>query len=746
MHPNSIYATVKQLLAQISNRPVSQITKNLRLSGRWPGGLNLTPQVLTEFVQRLNERLGTLIRRGEVSDGTTVESLCILLKSRVGHPSSIIGKGKMGRPIGRRKSAKKFAKKLAKKPAKKSSKKSAKRGVPSAGKSPVAPTPDAERRVNIWIGAGKTRYKRTLKVGNTYVLNFSVGAPVTDSFTTGPEAIVPARDIPTGGLFTEWLVVARDVEITKGTADTSVTMAMIDGEQTWSGRFLLLIPENGETQVPQLMVKPLKIDSRIDVVVTARNEVYRQFKIFLSASISPTARHVGPARIADEISPTPTAHMGATTRHEWTTAPVLNIIVFGSQAAVLGDVGGNRVDTLEAWVGVQAQVTGPIKNVREAAEDLRAAWENHLNDVDTVDLAQRLQDWGKSARGAHRWGGPEYNWSSLGGYAAAEHQQQWQRMAVSEELRKLALRGWSLFQAFFPVGSKLREWITALSPGARLNISWTPRAGPGYIPHVPWGLMYVAEIPPNGQPVDPMGFLGLRCRVAYTSHDVQNASRSLGALDKTHRAHFLYWGDNLGDITAIEALWQRSQWSIWQNQIFIPQAGMDAKAQVLRLLNNPQPPPTSVLYLFCQSNTGAGNDPALRFGNTNDVSNMVTQTDIGTSILTDRPLVFANACTTAAADPYMANELERAFFDRGCRAYIGTETKVPIVLGSRFAAIFFHFFYRQLDPDPMAAGEAVAQTRLFLWTHYRNIGGLFYSYVNQYDLFLASEPEVMDLR
>jgi hypothetical protein len=141
-----------------------------------------------------------------------------------------------------------------------------------------------------------------------------------------------------------------------------------------------------------------------------------------------------------------------------------------------------------------------------------------------------------------------------------------------------------------------------------------------------------------------------------------------------------------------------------------------------------------VLYLFCQCNPGAGNNPTLRFGSTNDPANVIVQTDFGTSALADRPLVFANACTTVAADPYMANDLEEAFFDRDCRAYIGTETKVPIIFGSRFAEIFFRFFYRLLDPAPMAAGEAVTQARLFLWTHYRNIGGLFYSHVNQYDL------------
>ena len=152
-----------------------------------------------------------------------------------------------------------------------------------------------------------------------------------------------------------------------------------------------------------------------------------------------------------------------------------------------------------------------------------------------------------------------------------------------------------------------------------------------------------------------------------------------------------------------------------------------------------------MLYLFCQCG-GQPNNPTLRFGSDNDPSNLIVQTDFGTAPLVDRPLVFANACTTLANDPYMASDLEEAFFARDCRAYLGTETKVPIVFGSRFAEIFFQFFYRQLDPEPIAAGEAAVQTRLFLWTHYRNIGGLFYAYVNQYDLFLASEDEVVALR
>jgi hypothetical protein len=93
---------------------------------------------------------------------------------------------------------------------------------------------------------------------------------------------------------------------------------------------------------------------------------------------------------------------------------------------------------------------------------------------------------------------------------------------------------------------------------------------------------------------------------------------------------------------------------------------------------------------------------------------------------------------------YSDNPVAKAFFDRGCRAFIGTNCMVPAPMASRFAVIFFRFFLRIVDKDhfPMAAGEAVAQTRLFLWSHYRNIGGLLYSYLNQYDLYMANDAEI----
>jgi hypothetical protein len=254
--------------------------------------------------------------------------------------------------------------------------------------------------------------------------------------------------------------------------------------------------------------------------------------------------------------------------------------------------------------------------------------------------------------------------------------------------------------------------------------------------------MYQQSLPEEGAPLDPLGFWGLRYRISYSAHAVEG-SKALGRMEDAYGMHFLYWGDQPQDVTGMEARWQRQQWSGWKNQNFVP---ANAKAILVQRLNAPIPIPTTVLYLFCQCSVGDGNATVLRFGNTIQPADVIKQIELGSKRLVNQPLVFANACTTAAADPYMANALETHFFQRGCRAYIGTESKVPIQLASRFASIFFHFFYRKVDAEPMAAGEAIAQARLFLWTEYKNIGGLYYTYINQYELFMAQDAEVLALR
>ncbi len=613
-----------------------------------------------------------------------------------------------------------------------------------------SPNDETGQRMNVWISDNGVTEKLQLLVHRAYVLNFRVGEAVDSSLIGGPIAFIPSSDIPEWGLDTDWVVVTRGCELAPLSPETKVTVEMIEGARTWSARFPLRIPRSGNSELRQFQIKPLHVDPVVDVVVTVRNELYRQFKIRLSVLDKPIAVYKAPVRVESDVMPTVPEHSGLSPPHEWTTPnDRLSVTVIGPQAVVAGNINGNQISSsIERWIGVQARVAGPIKNVRVAAEILRATWEDHLNNIPADDLSMRLEKWGKSHNRKTQWGGPEYSWSALQDWTDQAHHEHWSRMARSKELRNLAERGRQLFISFFPKtnADKLHDWLASLPPGARLDMSWTPAGGPGYVPHVPWGLMFTGDIPPEGQAIDPMGFLGLRCRIAYTSHESDTAFRSLGSPADTHRANLLYWSTGQNDTTGQEASWQRTSWKRWNNQIFIPGTLQNPKAELLAALEQPGPTPMSVLYLFCQCNTGAGNDPVLRFGSTNAPADTVEQSDLGSSPLTDRPFVFANACTTASADPYMANALEEAFFNRNCRAYLGTETKVPIVLGSRFASIFFHFFYRELDPEPMAAGEAVSQAKLFLWTHYRNIGGLFYCHINQYDLFMATREEVGNLR
>lgn len=606
----------------------------------------------------------------------------------------------------------------------------------------LQPIPEAERHISVWINERPEGPKKTLQVGQVYTLNFKVGQPVQASLVSGPETIVPSSDVPPEGLPTEWVITSSTVELAEVTSDTFVTNLPLDGTTAWMARFSLLIPKEGESAVPQLLISPRSArNTCLNVVIYAKREIYRQFTVQLAVeeSASPEeATFVEAISVGNELLHAPAAHLGLRTTHEWTTPPgELSIAVIGQALAyVRGDAGPTFVNQMTKWSGVQAKVAGPIENVHAAAERFRARWEDYLNDIDPDDLAQRLQQWT-----------PDYVWAALGNYADEHHQQTWEEVRISSELRDLAYDGHSLYEAFFPPGSELRTWIDALTPGHRLDISWLETSGPGWIPHIPWGLMYLPDPPALDEPVDPMGFLALRFRIDYTAHEIQTPSKALGHLADTYGTYFLYWGDQPQDKTGMEARWQRQQWATWQNQVFIPTSpGTNSKTELIRLLSDPEPNPVAVLYLFCQCTVGEGNNPVLRFGGTSQAADVLKRTELGAKLLKDQPLVFANACTTAATDPYIANELERSFFNRGCRAYLGTESKVPIQFASRFASIFFHFFYRQLDPAPMPAGEAVAQTRLFLWTRYQNIGGIFYTYINQYELFMAQDSEVLALR
>ena len=578
--------------------------------------------------------------------------------------------------------------------------------------------PSVTRQINTWIEE---------RAAESYKVCLQVGRPRQESLTSGPEAEVPDRDVPPAGLDTEWVVTSPDVELQSVSSEVAVSGPRPGGAPLWTARFRLLIPADSDSEIRVLRVLPrTATDARLCVAIYTGQELYRQLTVRLAGE--------SVASLDDDCVHAAEAHLGLRAPHGWATPPgSLTLTILGHLAAVHGSFAGQVMNTAVLWTRDNVGIAGRMRSLRAAAERLRGRWEGYFDGIDPADLEARLQAFT-----------PEDDWSRLSNHADDAHRRRWEEVALSAELFDLAALGYELYQALFPTGEELRGWLDALPPGCRLDISWLRRLE-GAISNVPWGLMY-ARPPVPGDPVDPTFFLGLRYRIGYTAHPVRGGSKALGAPGRSHRANLLYWGDHPQDPTGIEARRQQQRWSGRVNQVFVPGTAEaePPKKQALRLLSAPAPSPVAVLYLFCQCKVGDGNDPVLSFGGT--AADTVRRTEMGLDALADQPLVFANACTTAASDPYVANELEASFFERGCRAFLGTETKVPITLASRFATVFFELFERRLDRDPMAAGEALAQARLFLWTRYRNLGGLLYSYVNQYELFLADPEEVVALR
>jgi CHAT domain len=388
------------------------------------------------------------------------------------------------------------------------------------------------------------------------------------------------------------------------------------------------------------------------------------------------------------------------------------------------------INTIVNWYAANANVSGPIERVRRAANAFRVDAQDYLNDIEPIDLARRLQKFV-----------PQEDWSALVDMSDRQHQVSWNRVRDSDHLRDLAKAGYGLYQRFFPQHSELRTWLDGLPRGHRLDVTWQ-NTTQAWVPSVPWALMYMED--PSDTTIEPMHFMGLRLRIAYWSHATAPVPRILAHPTDTYCMHFMYWGT--GDVVADEAEWQRARYSGWTNHMFVPNpATANPRQEVLGLLSTPGPVSARVLHVFCRSGevNGVG---GLLFDRHKCDTTFVAISALPQSRLVERPLVFVNACSTAGGDAMVVNEFLGSFFDRGCRAFLGSEIRIPVQLASRFAAVFFHFLCRKAVDEPITAGEALVQTRLFLWAEFKNIGGLLYSYVNDYDVYVATEDEIAMMR
>jgi signal transduction histidine kinase/ActR/RegA family two-component response regulator len=608
------------------------------------------------------------------------------------------------------------------------------RGLPEEGEArPPAPE---YKRISASIDERASEPDTPLVVGDTYTLSLRVGmGEVSGELIVSPDAVVPPSDIPEGGLETTWLVKSSNVELAISEGDADMMVKKDDSSRSYLATFALRIPEHGPSHVRKLLVTPRVAEgARLDITIFVRlqtqyseeQRVYRQFRVELNVVEGEGGGRPTAARVSGDFIHGPGKYVALAPPHEWQTPPgQLNLIVNSdTDAVVFGNTGlGTAYGDAVRWNGSMGQISTLIKNVRLAADEFRAASTTELNAIDPQDLCRRLQA---------LKGNPDNH--EADDLADDAHRRAWEdKVRDSDELRKLASEGYALYRRLFPDTSELRQWLDSLTPGWRVYIAW-----PGaWVSHVPWGLLYARPVV-GGEPVDPMSFWGLRLRVDYMVRSLKPRSPALGDFDRTRRVYGFYWGADAE--LASEAAWQRGELEKRVNRVFVPDANAPEppKTQLLSLLKGDARLPTPLLYFFCYS-AGTEGDPALRFGGKADT---LVRMDLDGPQLNDQPLIFVNACDTAGADPFVVNELTQMFFDRGCRAYLGTEIKVPVRAASMFAKIFYSYFYREVDAQPMTAGEAVYQTRRFLWREYRNLAGLFYTYINYPDLYMAEDAEI----
>lgn len=437
--------------------------------------------------------------------------------------------------------------------------------------------------------------------------------------------------------------------------------------------------------------------------------------------------------------------LGQKRTHEWTTPPkTISLTVNGSSETVniFWDSPSENHDDFEGWSVRSEEIKELIRRLRSASENFLAKKESYINKIDPKAIQNYL---------AIHYGSPFSSWDN-NLTSDDEYERSWRDIESTSELRDIALNGRELYEELFPDVTKRRKILDKLPVGSRINISWCcypdmPNSHRNWLSHIPWGLMFGGPYPEENTPIDPLFFLGLRYRIEYISYRETSTVKKFLGIDQpnnTQCIYLMYWGNGGRSVNLHqEANLQRDEWQKLHNPKFpeprfAPEVdSQNCKAEILKLLKQPSPKPASLLYFFCRFSVD--NDyPVLQFGdNPDNQDDVIRVIDMARDKLANNPLVFANACNTLASQLYVLDDLEDRFFKRCCRAYIGTETKIPTVFASRFASIYFHFLFGSYDSNPMTSGEAFAETRIFLWRHFKNIGGLFYSYIGCFDLFLA---------
>lgn len=582
-------------------------------------------------------------------------------------------------------------------------------------------TSTTDRQVNGWLEGAE---------GGVDRLRIQVGEAAASTLFVG-EISVRAGEIPPQGLETRWLL-SSSVPLHTVDDLIQVEHSMVNGAGQWTATFALTIPAVGPSEERVLEVELGTDAVEVGVVILAPAGVYRYLTLRLPAREGHDPSH--PIAVYDDRELVSIGSAGLRPPHEWASpAGRLTLIVDADSVAISADWFGYSLANRDSWTAAAA-LAGLTDKVRLEAERLRAKASDHLDNIPADAFEAALT------------AGPTFSdWNYEPHLADQEHEDAWSELSQSDELRGLAGAGYTLYQALFPEGTLRRTVLDAAPVGALVEIVWTVDT-PGAVGGIPWTFL-CRQPPRHGTPVDMTSFLGLSHRVAHIRYSSRATSLFLGDPATSHLLDVLFWGE-VDEPAAIEARWQRTRLESLPNHVIMPSVGSaNPRAEVCEVLDTPAPAPVPCLYLFCEHDAGtSGNAPRMRFGSGRKPEDLLDDTAFGFDQYPDGPLVFANACSTSSAAAYLTPLLEQRLFQNGCRAYIGTETKVPVVLASRLGRAFFHFFEQRVDGYAMPAGEALSLTRRWLWQHFRNPGGLFYCYVNQYRLVLADVAEAGAVR
>ena len=561
----------------------------------------------------------------------------------------------------------------------------------------------AAKHITAWVDGD-------VQVGVPAALRVKIGDPLARNLLNG-DIVVPASDIPPEGLNTEWTVSSIDLELHQ-TPEVK-TLVSTEGLAGSAVCFDLFVPSDGDSGIVKLPFTAKRAGLvNIEVRISVNGELYRS----LSAEVMVGGADAqSSTEIRRDVTATRADRVGR--------APVMSVEKVridvqrdGSDALVSGRGPGWSQEPPQRvpWRASLRNMDTPIAEVRQRADEFRMRFSAYLDEIDQDDLIATLQSLA-----------PDGNWSSPTGDVTPQALAHWEEIHGSDELKDLAAAGHALYEVVFPPDSPTRQLINELGPGARLVVNWSESSDT--VPDVPWQLMYLPSVDDE---IDPAGFLGLRFRITYFAYPgFGRRDTYLGAPEEVGTAYCLFWGRKEQDLVK-EVHSQRTRASRVR-RVFIPEDedAIEAKKRLLDTLTGSEG--VGVLYMYCHYGMLPKAERGFRFGDTNSAtSDVLSMRDLYRISVDAAPLVFANACDTSGTDAFHNHPFKQYMFSHGAAAYMGTEAKVPITMASRFATAFLYLFEERLDGEAMTAGEALSQARLLFWTRYRNLGGLFYSYVN----------------